>query len=256
MKIDILTLFPEMFAPLKMSILGRAQAAGLVEIVATDIRDFSRDKHKKCDDYPFGGGKGLVMTPQPAADAIRAVDPEHRCRRIYLSPRGPVLNQRKVRELAGCERLLLFCGHYEGLDQRVIDGWIDEELSVGDYVLTGGEIAAMAVADSVCRCLTGVLAEGAADEESFSDDLLEYPQYTRPEVFEGREVPAVLLTGHHANIEEWRMAQRVALTEARRPDLLAKSVGAATFLREQEQKRLRRERREREKQRRRQRQEC
>ena len=239
MRIEILTLFPEMFAPLHASILGRAEEKGLVRIRETDIRLFSEDKHKRCDDYPFGGGAGMVMTPQPVADAIRAADPAHVLHRVYLSPRGRTLNQKIVRELAEKPGLLLLCGHYEGLDQRIIDGMIDEEISVGDYVLTGGELPAMVLADSVCRYIPGVLAEDATKEESFSEDLLEYPQYTRPEVFEGMRVPEVLLSGHHENVERWRMEQRIALTEQRRPELLERSETAREFL-ERERKRAER----------------
>ena len=250
MRIEILTLFPEMFSPLSLSILGRAQKAGLVEIRTTDIRAYSKDKHRCCDDAPFGGGKGMVLMAQPVTDAIRAVDPEHRCRRIYLSPRGKTLTQEKVRALARSERLLLLCGHYEGLDQRVIDRSVDEEISIGDYVLTGGELPAMVLVDAVCRHVSGVLAEGSAEEESFSDRLLEYPQYTRPEVFEGDGVPDVLLSGHHANIERWRMQQRIAITAERRPDLLSGSEAARVFLAEEAAREARRKKREAERARR------
>lgn len=243
MKIEILTLFPEMFAPLHASILGRAGDKGLVGIRETDIRTFSLDRHKKCDDYPFGGGAGMVMMPQPVADAIRSVDPGHELHRIYLSPRGGTLDQRKVRELAQKPGLLLLCGHYEGMDQRVIDSMIDEEISIGDYVLTGGELPAMVLADAVCRYVGGVLAEGATEEESFSDDLLEYPQYTRPEVFEGMAVPDVLLSGHHANIAKWRMERRIEITRERRPDLLERSAAAKEFTENERKKAERRARR-------------
>lgn len=243
MRIEILTLFPEMFAPLHGSILGRAGGRGLVQIRETDIREFSRDKHRKCDDYPFGGGAGMVMMPQPVADAIRSVDGAHALHRVYLSPRGRTLDQRKVKELAEKPGLLLLCGHYEGMDQRVIDGFIDEEISVGDFVLTGGELPAMVLADAVCRYVEGVLAEHATDEESFSDELLEYPQYTRPEVFEGVPVPEILLSGHHANIAKWRMEQRIEVTKARRPDLLERSAAAKEFLEEERRRAERRAKR-------------
>lgn len=220
MKIKILTLFPSMFAPLHESILGRAEKKGLLDIEAIDIRAYTTDKHLKCDDVPFGGGAGMVMTPQPIVDAVESVDPERKLRRIYLSPRGRTLTAEVARQLSREDGLLLLCGHYEGVDQRAIDLTMDEELSIGDYVLTGGELAAMVVVDAVARFVPGVLSEGSAEEESFSAGLLEYPQYTRPQEFRGLRVPDVLLSGHHANIEKWRAAQSAALTRARRPDLL------------------------------------
>lgn len=221
MRIDILTLFPEMFAPLFQSIMGRAVEADKLELRVTDIRSFSQNKHKKTDDYPFGGGAGMVMTCQPIYDAVQAVDPEHRARRIYLSPKGRTLCQRVVRELAACDRLLLLCGHYEGVDQRVLDLCMDEEISIGDYVLTGGELPAMVLADAVARFQPEVLhSADSVVEESFSEGLLEYPHYTRPEEFMGLRVPEVLLSGHHANIAAWRREQALALTRQRRPDLL------------------------------------
>ena len=176
MKIDILTLFPEMFTPLKTSIIGRAVDSGKLEINVHDIRDYTLDKHKKCDDSPFGGGAGMVMTPQPIADAILAVDPLHEAHRIFMSPRGRVFKQSIVLEYAKYDRILLLCGHYEGVDQRVIDLFIDEELSVGDYVLTGGEIPAMAVVDAVSRYVDGVINRDSLIAESFTENLLEYPQ--------------------------------------------------------------------------------
>ena len=174
MRIDILTLFPEMFTPLKTSILGRAEKAGKIEINIVDIRDYTLDKHKKCDDTPFGGGAGMVMTAQPIASAIEAVDGDHKAKRIYLSPKGRTFNQKIAVEYAKEERILLLCGHYEGVDQRVIDLFIDEELSIGDYVLTGGEIPAMAITDAICRYVDGVINGSSLSEESFSSNLLEY----------------------------------------------------------------------------------
>lgn len=220
MKIDILTLFPEMFTPLKTSIIGRAVEGNKLEINVVDIRDYTLDKHKKCDDAPFGGGAGMVMMPQPIASAIDAVDPEHQARRIYLSPKGRTFNQKIVLEYSKCQRLLLLCGHYEGVDQRVIDLYIDEELSVGDFVLTGGEIPAMAVVDAVARYVDGVINGESLSEESFSNGLLEYPQYTRPQEFMGLKVPEVLTSGHHGNVEKWRRERSIEITKKNRPDLL------------------------------------
>lgn len=220
MKITILTLFPEMFAPLKESIIGRAVEGGKIEIEIVNIRDYSEDKHKKCDDYPFGGGAGMVMMPQPVSSAVNAVDPEHKALRIYTSPKGQTLTQQKVVSLAACGDIVILCGHYEGVDQRVLDECFDEEISIGDYVLTGGELPAMVICDSVARYVDGVLAAGSLVDESFSDGLLEYPQYTRPAVFNGVSVPEVLLSGNHAEIDKWRRAQSEELTKKRRPDLL------------------------------------
>lgn len=223
MKIDVLTLFPEMFAPLNESIIGKAREKGLIEINVTDIREFSADKHKKCDDYPFGGGAGMVMLPQPIFDAVNAVDPDHEALRIYMSPKGKRLDMPLVKSLAAIEskRILLLCGHYEGVDQRVLDLCFDDEISIGDYVLTGGELPAMVVIDCVARYIDGVLgSEDSVKEESFSSNTLEYPQYTRPAVFEGISVPDVLLSGHHANVEKWRREQSEILTKKLRPDLL------------------------------------
>lgn len=219
MKITVLTLFPEMFAPLKESIIGRAQAGGKIEINVINIRDYSEDRHKKCDDYPFGGGAGMVMMPQPIGSAIQAVDPEHRAYRIFTSPRGCTFTQQKACALADKEHIIILCGHYEGVDQRVIDGFIDEEISIGDYVLTGGELPAMVICDCVARYVDGVLAAGSLVDESFSDGMLEYPQYTRPAVYNGVSVPEVLLSGNHAKIDEWRREQSRKITAERRPDL-------------------------------------
>lgn len=220
MKIDILTLFPEMFVPLKTSIIGRAQASGKLEINITDIREYTLDKHKKCDDTPFGGGAGMVMMAQPIADAIKAVDPNHTALRIFMSPKGKTLNQKKVVELAKKDEILLLCGHYEGVDQRVLDKYVDEEISIGDYVLTGGELAAMVVSDAVSRYVGGVINSQSLSQESFSENLLEYPQYTRPQVFEGEKVPEVLLNGNHGEIDKWRKERSIEITKKYRPDLL------------------------------------
>ncbi len=220
MKISILTLFPEMFAPLKTSIIGRAVDSGKLEINVIDIRDYTLDKHKKCDDAPFGGGAGMVMMAQPIADAIKAVDPDHKAKRVYLSPRGRVFNQSIVLEYALVTDLVLLCGHYEGVDQRALDLFIDEELSIGDYVLTGGEIPAMAVVDAVARYVDGVIKGESLSQESFSNGLLEYPQYTRPSEFMGLTVPDVLRSGNHAEIDKWRAQKSLEITKKNRPDLL------------------------------------
>ncbi len=220
MKITILTLFPDMFAPLKESIIGRAVDGGKLHIEIVNIRDYAQNKHLKCDDYPFGGGAGMVMMPQPIGSAVEAADPDHRARRIFMSPRGAVFTQRKAAELAAQGDILLLCGHYEGVDQRAIDMYMDEELSIGDYVLTGGELPAMVVCDCVARCVEGVISGDSLKDESFSGGLLEYPQYTRPAVYKGVSVPEVLLSGNHAEVEKWRRQQAEKITAARRPDLL------------------------------------
>ncbi len=220
MKITILTLFPEMFTPLKSSIIGRACKEGKLDIDIVDIRDYTEDKHKKCDDYPFGGGAGMVMMAQPVGSAIEAVDPDHTARRIYLSPKGQTFKQEKVYELVSHEHIVLLCGHYEGIDQRAIDLFIDEELSIGDYVLTGGELAAMVVADAAARYVDGVLSPESLVQESFSENLLEYPHYTRPVEYRGLSVPEVLRSGNHAEIDKWRREQSLAVTKKNRPDLL------------------------------------
>jgi tRNA (guanine37-N1)-methyltransferase len=207
MKITILTLFPDMFAPLRESIIGRAVKEQKLQIDVVNIRDFAENKHLKCDDYPFGGGAGMVMMPQPIADCLRAVDPDHKAWRVYTSPKGEMFRQGKVFSLLGHEHIVILCGHYEGVDQRVIDLFIDEEISIGDYVLTGGELPAMVICDALSRYVDGVLAEGSLVDESFADGALEYPQYTRPAVFEGVAVPEVLLSGNHQKIDEWRREQ-------------------------------------------------
>ncbi len=220
MKITILTLFPEMFTALSQSILGRALKSGKFSVDIVDIRDYTEDKHLKCDDYPFGGGAGMVMMAQPIGSAIEAVDPDHKARRIYLSPKGKTFRQEKVFELVEEEHLVLLCGHYEGVDQRAIDLFIDEEISIGDYVLTGGELPAMVVVDCVARYVEGVLSPESLVQESFSENLLEYPQYTRPVEYRGLTVPEVLRSGNHAEIDKWRRAQAEAVTRKMRPDLL------------------------------------
>ena len=222
MKITILTLFPEMFTPLFGSIIGRAVEAGKLEINVVNIRDYAENKHFKCDDYPFGGGAGMVMMPQPIGSAIEAVDPEHKAHRIYLSPKGQTFKQSKVFELLNYEHLVLLCGHYEGVDQRVIDLFIDEEISIGDYVLTGGELPAMVVCDCVARYVEGVISDGSLVDESFAGEGLEYPQYTRPAEYKGLKVPEVLLSGDHKKIDDWRRAESEKLTKSRRPDLKKK----------------------------------
>ena len=221
MKIDVLTLFPSMYRVLDESIIGKALQKGLFAVNVVNIRDYSLDKHKKVDDYPYGGGAGMVMMPGPLHDAIRAVDPEHRAVRIYLSPKGKRLDQKTVIELAGAERLVLVNGSYEGIDERVIQLDIDLELSIGDYVLTSGDYASLVLIDAVARYLPDVLgSESSTEEESFSAGLLEYPHYTRPREFEGLSVPEVLVNGNHQLIAAWRKAESERLTLARRPDLL------------------------------------
>ena len=222
MKFDVLTLFPEMFEPLNSSIIGRAKEKNLIEINLINIRDFSKDKHKKVDDTPYGGGAGMVMMPDVVYDAYKSIKDEN-AKVIYMSPQGKKLTQKKVEELAKNKHLIILCGHYEGIDQRVIDKIVDEEISIGDYVLTGGEIPAMVLIDSVSRYSEGVITKESTNEESFTNGLLEYPQYTRPEVFEGEKVPEVLLSGHHANIEKWRKEKSLEITAKKRPDLLNKN---------------------------------
>ena len=221
MKFDVLTLFPEMFDNLKQSIIGRAQEKELIEINTTNIRDFSENKHKKVDDTPYGGGAGMVMMPDVVDRAYQSVKTTE-SKVIYMSPQGKTLNQKKVEDLAKEKHLIILCGHYEGIDQRVLDKIVDEEISIGDYVLTGGEIPAMVLIDSVSRYIEGVLKEDSIKEESFSNGLLEYPQYTRPEIFDGKKVPEILLSGHHEKINEWRKQKSLEITKQKRPDLLEK----------------------------------
>jgi len=220
LKITVLTLFPDMFTPLKESIIGRAVNSGKLNIEIVNIRDYAENKHLKCDDYPFGGGAGMVMMPQPIASAIEAADPDRKARRIYLSPKGETFKQEKVFELLNYEHIILLCGHYEGVDQRVIDLYIDEEISIGDYVLTGGELPAMVICDAVARYVDGVISDGSLVDESFSGGGLEYPQYTRPAEFKGLKVPEVLLSGDHKKIDEWRREEAAKITAQCRPDLL------------------------------------
>ena len=221
MQFDVLTLFPEMFEVLNQSIIGRAKEKGLINVNLINIRYFSKDKHKKVDDTPYGGGAGMVMQPDVVYDAYKSVKDE-KAKVIYMSPQGKKLDQKKVEELSKQEHLILLCGHYEGIDQRVLEKIVDEEISIGDYVLTGGELPAMVLIDSVSRYVEGVLKDDSTKEESFSQGLLEYPQYTRPEVFEGQQVPEVLLSGHHENIDKWRRKQSLKITLNKRPDLLEK----------------------------------
>ncbi|MBQ3052527.1 MAG: tRNA (guanosine(37)-N1)-methyltransferase TrmD [Clostridia bacterium] len=227
MRIDILTLFPEMCETvMSESIIGRARAANKVEIVCTNIRDFAGNKHNKVDDSPYGGGMGMIMAADPIYNCYKSLynESEPKPHLIYLSPKGKTFNQAKAIELSKLDRVVLLCGHYEGIDQRVIDEIVDEEISIGDFVLTGGELPALTVADAVCRMLPGVLSEDICfEEESHFDGLLEYPQYTRPAVWKQQAVPEVLLSGNHANINQWRRAKAIEITLERRPDLLKKS---------------------------------
>jgi tRNA (guanine37-N1)-methyltransferase len=221
MKIDVLTLFPQMFDALNCSITGRAIDKGIIGLNVVDIRDYTLDKHKRCDDYPYGGGKGMIMSAQPIYDAANAVDPRREAHRIYLSPKGQRLNQKLAGELSRLPRIMLICGRYEGIDQRAIDLVCDREVSIGDYVLTGGELPAMVLIDCVCRHIPGVLSsEESLIEESFNENLLEYPQYTRPEEFMGLKVPDVLLSGNHKEIEKWRRQKSLEITRKNRPDML------------------------------------
>lgn len=223
MQIDILTLFPEMFdGVFGSSMLGRAQANGLLTVRMHNIRDYADNKHRKTDDYPFGGGAGMVMMPQPIFDCMAAVQGTDKAHKILLTPRGSLLTTKRAQELSGLDRLILLCGHYEGVDERV-NTIIDEELSIGDYVLTGGELPAMVLVDCLARFIPGVLgSEESALDESHSEGLLEYPQYTRPAVFRGMEVPQILQNGHHANIRKWRQEQAILKTKQNRPVLLGR----------------------------------
>ncbi len=223
----ILTLFPEMMEQtLSHSIMGRAQKDGLISIKAVNIRDYTLNKQKHVDDYPYGGGAGMLMQGQPIYDAYQSIMPQAAgARVVYLTPQGRTFTQSIAEELAREESLVFLCGHYEGIDERLIEEIVTDELSIGDFVLTGGELAAAAVIDAVSRLTPGVLGkEESFVDESFSDGLLEYPQYTRPPVFMGREVPEVLLSGHHENVAKWRREQALLRTAEKRPDLLAKAV--------------------------------
>ena len=219
MRIDILTLFPEMFEALNCSIIKRAQQNLLFEINVINIRDFSKDAHKKCDDYPYGGGAGMVMMAQPIVDAYNSIKTENAVV-IYTSPRGKTFNQKMSKELSKIEHLIILCGHYEGVDERAIEILGAKEVSIGDYVLTGGELPAMVIIDSLVRNIDGVINKDSLNEESFSNGLLEYPQYTRPEEFMGKKVPEVLISGHHKKIDIWRKEQSIKITKQNRPDLL------------------------------------
>ena len=233
MRFDIMTLFPDMVeGVLSESIIGRAAAAGIIKINTYNIRDYTENRHRRVDDTPYGGGMGMLMSPQPVCDcydAVRATVPEGasvRC--VYMSPKGKPLTQEKVRELSQLDCLIILCGHYEGIDQRALDIVADEYISVGDYVLTGGELPACILVDAVSRLIDGVLASPECYEtESLSDGLLEYPQYTRPPVFRGVAVPEVLLSGHHGRIDAWRAEEARRMTERLRPDLLAKLEGGS-----------------------------
>jgi tRNA (guanine-N(1)-)-methyltransferase len=221
MKFDVLTLFPEMFEPMKHSIIERASEKDLIDINLINIRDFSKDKHKHVDDTPYGGGAGMLIRPDVVYDAYSSVSEEN-AKVIYMSPKGKVLNQNMVKELSKESHLIILCGHYEGIDQRVLDEIVDEEISIGDYVLTGGELPAMVLIDSVSRYVDGVLSNSSTVEESFSgeDKLLEYPEYTRPAEFHGMKVPEVLTSGNHQEIARWRREQSLITTYKKRPELL------------------------------------
>lgn len=221
MKFDVLTLFPEMFEPMKHSIIERASEKDLIDINLINIRDFSKDKHKHVDDTPYGGGAGMLIRPDVVYDAYSSVSEEN-AKVVYMSPKGKVLNQNMVKELSKESHLIILCGHYEGIDQRVLDEIVDEEISIGDYVLTGGELPAMVLIDSVSRYVDGVLSNSSTVEESFSgeDKLLEYPEYTRPAEFHGMKVPEVLTSGNHQEIARWRREQSLITTYKKRPELL------------------------------------
>ena len=219
MKIDILTLFPEAFAPLKTSILARAEQAEILEINIVDIRDFSKDKHKKCDDYPFGGGAGMLMTIQPLYDAIMSVKTDD-AKIIFPSPVGEKLSVSKAQQLSKFNHLIFVCGHYEGVDERLFELFDIEQISIGDYVLTGGELPTMVIIDCLARFVNGVISADSLTNESFSNGLLEYPQYTRPQEFMGLKVPEVLVSGNHAEVDKWRAEQSLKRTKRLRSDLL------------------------------------
>ena len=219
MRFDILTLFPEMFKTLNQSVIGKAIEKELININIINIRDFSKDKHKKVDDTPYGGGAGMVIKPDVVYDAYKSVEDKN-AKVIYLSPQGKTLTQEKVKSLSKEKHIILLCGHYEGIDQRVLEKIVDEEISIGDYVLTGGELPAMVLIDAVSRHIDGVISKESTEEESFSEGLLEYPQYTRPEIFLGDKVPEILLSGHHEKIKKWREEKSLEITRQKRPDLL------------------------------------
>ncbi|MBZ9624322.1 tRNA (guanosine(37)-N1)-methyltransferase TrmD [Clostridium sp. FP2] len=222
MKIDILTLFPEMFEIFNQSIIGRAIEKNILDITPHNIRDYALNKHKKVDDYPYGGGAGMVMQAQPLVDSIKDVKLHNAGKVIFLGPRGVTFTQEIAKQLCEESELIFICGHYEGIDERTYD-YIDMELSLGDYVLTGGEMACIPIVDSICRLIPGVLSSSESyTEESFYDGVLEYPQYTRPESFEGILVPQVLTSGHHENVRKWRRVQSLLITKEKRPDMFEK----------------------------------
>ncbi|MEQ8199240.1 MAG: tRNA (guanosine(37)-N1)-methyltransferase TrmD [Clostridiaceae bacterium] len=222
MKIDILTLFPDMFSIFNHSIIGRAKENNILSVNAINIRDFSDNKHKKVDDYPYGGGAGMVMNVQPIASALEHAKKSNPGKVIFLGPRGVTFNQALAKELSKEESLIFICGHYEGIDERAYK-YIDMEISLGDFVLTGGEMACIPIVDSIARLIPGVLGkEESFQDESFYDGLLEYPQYTRPEDYHGDKVPQVLLSGHHENIRKWRRKMSLEVTREKRPDLFDK----------------------------------
>lgn len=237
MNIDVLTLFPEMIVPVtEASMLGRASRNGILNIKAVNIRDFTQNKHRKTDDTPFGGGAGMVMSAQPVFDALRSVDAGNK-RILYMSPRGRRLDRRLITELAGEENLVILCGHYEGIDERIIDYWKPEEISIGDYILTGGELAALVVIDSVARLIPSVLGNQESHmEESVYSGLIEYPQYTKPRVYEGMEVPEVLLSGNHRLIHLWKFEKACEITKERRPDLWDAFISDVSGLTKDEKK--------------------
>ncbi len=223
MKFHFLTVFPEYFGVLDYGIIGRAAREGRFSVNVVNIRDYSTDKHHKTDDYPYGGGAGMVMTPDPIVRATEAADPNHKALRIYMSPKGEPFKQSMAKELAAYDELLFLCGGYEGVDERAIELTVDREISIGDYVLTGGELPALVVMNAVARYIDGVLGSSESTvEESFSSGLLEYPQYTRPQVYRGLSVPDVLVSGNHAEVDAWRARKSLEITKARRPDLLDK----------------------------------
>lgn len=223
MKFSVLTLFPEMMSALGESIIGRAISKGIISTEYVNIRDYSKDKHRRVDDYPYGAGGGMVMQPQPIYDAYKSVAKDDKPHVIYMSPQGKTLTQKRAKELSELPHIVILCGHYEGVDERIIEEIVDEEISIGDYVLTGGELPCMVLIDCVSRMIDGVLdSHETASAESHYDGLLEYPQYTRPPEFMGRKVPEILLSGHHANIEKWRKEQSLLRTKEKRPDLLKK----------------------------------
>ena len=236
MKIDVLTLFPEMFTAVTSSILGKAGEKGILDINLTNIRDYSADKHNKADDYPFGGGVGMVMLADPVFRAMEAIHAQGK-RAVYMSPRGKILDQKKIQELAEEKELVILCGHYEGVDQRILDYWSMEEISIGDYVLTGGELPAMVLIDSVARMIPEVLSSShSALDESIYSGLLEYPQYTKPREYEGMQVPEVLVSGNHKLIRLWKLEESLKLTKERRPDLFEAFAQRKSDLPKDEQK--------------------